>query len=110
VAVDHGLGIERVRRKRGALGLGHADLRGRVGDLPVQVGELDPIVIDDAERADAGGRQIQRERRAETAGADQEDTGLEQLRLAGAADLGQHDVPGVAKHLLFGEHHHLVVT
>ena len=74
-----------------------------MGDLPVQVGELDPVVVDDAERADAGRREIQRERRAEAAGADQQHPGLEQLGLADPADLRQHDVPGVAEHLLFGE-------
>ena len=74
-----------------------------MGDLALQVGELDPVVVDHAERADARGGEVEQERRAEAAGADQQDLGLEQARLADAADLRQHDVPGVAQHLLLGE-------
>ena len=50
----------------------------------------------DAERADAGGREIHQRRRAEAAGADHQHGGLLQRGLAGAADLAQHDVAGVA--------------
>ena len=39
-------------------------------DLAVQVGDLDPIVVRDAEGPDAGRRQRERRRRADAAGAD----------------------------------------
>ena len=54
-------------------------------------------------RADAGRRQIQRERRAEAAGADDQHARGLQLRLADAADVLQQDVPGVAADFVFGE-------
>ena len=74
--------------------LGRVDLRtpdavGRVDDLALQVGEVDDVVVDDAERADAGGGEVERGRRAEAAGAEQQHLGVEQLLLALGADLGE---------------------
>ena len=64
--------------------------------LPLQVRQRHRVVVDHAERADAGGGEIQQHRRAEPAGADhQHARGLE-LGLARAADLAQHDVAGIA--------------
>ena len=50
-----------------------------------------------------GGREVQRGGRAETAGAEQQDLGVEQLLLALLAHLGQEDVAAVAVALLGGE-------
>ena len=38
-----------------------------MNDLALQVGQIDGVVVDDAERADAGGGQVQQQRRAEPA-------------------------------------------
>ena len=65
-------------------------------DLPLQVGERHGVVVDDAERADAGRREILQHRRAEPAGADDQHPRALQLLLAGAADLRQHDVARIA--------------
>jgi hypothetical protein len=54
-----------------------------VDDLALQVGQRDDVVIDHAERADAGGRQIHQDRRAEAAGADHQHGRLLQRRLPG---------------------------
>ena len=51
---------------------------GRVDDLALQVGEVDVVVVDDAERADAGRGEVQRGRRAQAAGAEQEHLAVEQ--------------------------------
>ena len=72
-------------------------------DLALQVGDVDDVVVDDAERADAGGGEVERGRRAQAAGAEQQDLGVEQLPLALDADLGQQEVARVALALLGGE-------
>ena len=91
--------VEAGERAGGALGLRPADLVGRVQDLALQVGEADPVVVDDGEGADAGGGEVEERRAAKAAGADNEHArGLEAL-LTGAADLVQHDVAGVAGEL-----------
>jgi hypothetical protein len=108
VALDLDLGIERVGALHGAFGLGLADPAGGVGDLAVQVGEVDPVVVDDAQGPDAGGGQVEHQGRAQAAGTDQQHLGIEQPGLADPADLGQHDVAGIAQHLLFGEHGNLI--
>ncbi len=52
--------------------------------------------VDDPERPDARGREVQRGRRAEAAGADQEDARVEQPLLTLLADLGDEQVARVA--------------
>ena len=42
----------------------HADPGRRVGDLALQVRQIDLVVINDADRADARRRQVQQQRRA----------------------------------------------
>ena len=81
--------VERLDRLLGGVDLRHADAVGRVDDLALEVGEVDDVVVDDAERADAGRREVERGRRAEAAGAEQQHLGVEQLLLALQADLGQ---------------------
>ena len=69
-------------------------------DLALQVRRVDDVHVDDAERADAGGREVQRGGGAEAAGAEEEHLRLEQLLLARLADLGEEDVALVAVALL----------
>ena len=52
---------------------------------------------------DAGRGQVERGRRAEAAGAEQQHLGVEQLRLALVADLGQQQVALVAVALVRGQ-------
>ena len=70
-------------------------------DLALQVRRVDDVHVDDAERADAGGREVQRGglSRARRRRAAAPST-LEQLLLAGLADLGQEDVAVVPVALL----------
>ena len=102
VAVLHDLDVrvQRGDRLRGGLDLRRADPVGRVDHLALQVGEVDIVVVDDAERADAGGREVERGRRAEPARAEQQHLRVEQLRLPRRADLGQQQVAAVALLLL----------
>ena len=77
-----------------------ADAVHVVEDLALQVRRVDDVHVDDAERADARGREVHRGGRAEATRAEQQHLGLEQLLLAGFADLGQEDVALVAVALL----------
>ena len=82
---------------------GDADPLGGVDHLALQVREVDDVVVDDPERADAGRGEVQRRRRAEPAGAEQQHLGVEQLLLALDADLRQQQVARVALALLGGQ-------
>ena len=122
VAADHGHGvvgvepyrvgfeqhmrIERAHLFGGAVDLEPADFRRGVDDLALQIGQRDHVVIDDAQRADTGRRQIHQRGRAEAAGADDEHGRFLQRSLAGTADLAQHDVAGVAFEFLGAQHAH----
>ena len=74
-------------------------LRGAVQDLALQVGLVDGVELDDADAADAGRGQVQGQRRAEPASADQQrGAGLEPL-LACDAHIRDQDVAAVARQL-----------
>ena len=53
VRLDPDIGVERGDRRGGAGDLAVADPVGRMDDLALQIGQIDHIVVDDAERADA---------------------------------------------------------
>ncbi len=88
--------VDAGKRRLRALHFRHADALARVDDLPLQIGEADHVVVDDAERADARGGEIERDRRAEPACADNEHARRLELLLSGAAHLAEHDVARVA--------------
>src|SRR5262245_6278912 len=87
-----------------ALDLGRADVRGAVDHLPLQVRQRDRIVVDDAERAHPGSREIHERRRAEPAGADDQDTRALERGLTRSADFVQYDVAGVTFEFFRTEH------
>ena len=85
--------------------LGQLDLRaahvgGAEEHLPLEIAQVDPIEIDDADAADSGGRQVHSQRGAETAGSDDQGTRRAQPNLALHAHLGQREVAAVARDLL----------
>ena len=73
-------------------------------DLALQVAGVDLVHVDDADRADACGGEVQRGGRTETAGTEHQHLAVEQLDLAGDADLGQQQVALVAVALIGGQH------
>ena len=103
VLLDLHVRVDLVDRDLGRVDLRHADAVVRVRDLALEVREVDHVVVDDAERADARRRQVERGRRAEPAGAEQEHLRVEQLHLALEADLRDQQVARVALALLGGE-------
>jgi len=74
-----------------------------VEDLALEVRQVDDVEVDDADRADAGGREIERGRGSEPAGADQQRLRLEEPLLALRADLGDQQVAAVALLLVAAE-------
>lgn len=77
-----GQGVEVAEVGDEAVDLFNAEARGGVADLAVQVGELDDVVVDDADGADAGAGDVLRGGAAEAAGTDDEDAAVDE------ADLG----------------------
>ena len=69
-------------------------------DLALEVGLVDDVRVDDAERADSGGGEVERRGRAEPARADEQDACVEEALLALLADLRDQQVPAVARALL----------
>ncbi len=96
-------GIERGELFRGGVELLAADVFGGVDDLALQVAGVDDVEVDQAEGADAGGGEIEGERRAEAAGADAEDARGFELLLALHAHFGQDEVARVAGEVVGGE-------
>jgi hypothetical protein len=89
-----------VDRDLGGVDLRHTDALVRVRHLALEVREVDDVVVDDAERSDSGGGQVERGRRAEPSGAEQQHLGVEQLQLPLEADLRHEQVARVALALL----------
>ena len=67
-----------------------------MNDLPLQVRQRNHVVVDDAERADAGGGEIEQHRRAEAARADHQHARAAERGLSRPAHLAQHDMAGIA--------------
>ena len=59
VADDLHVGVERFERDARRLGLGLADALGGVKDLALEIGRVDDVRVDDAERADARGSEVE---------------------------------------------------
>ena len=95
-------GFSRRSRAAALATLGAPTVGGGVDHLALQVRERDRVVVDDAERADPGGGEVEQRRAAEAAGADDEHPRRAQPLLAGPADLVQHDMAGVALELVGG--------
>ena len=101
----HGdVGIEPADHRRGAVDFRQADIRRGMDDLPLQVRQRDHVVVDDAERADAGGGEIKEHRRAKPAGADHQHARAAERGLSGAAHFAQHDMARVAFEFVGAEH------
>ena len=103
VGDDVHVGVEQRQRLLGRVDLALADPVDVVEDLALEVGVVDHVHVDDADRAHTGGGQVERGGRTETTGAEQQDLGAEQLLLALLADLGEEQVAAVAVALLRGE-------
>ena len=71
-----------------------------MNDLAMQVAQVDRVVVDDADPADAGGGEVERGGAAEAARTDDQRVRGAQLLLSFDPDLRQQDVPAIAEKLL----------
>jgi hypothetical protein len=95
--VDHvHVGVDGGERLLGRVDLALADAVHVVQDLSLEVGRVDDVHVDDPEGAHTGGGQVERGRGTEPARSEQEHLRVEQLELAGFADLGEEQVALVA--------------
>ncbi len=93
------LGIQRLEGDARRRGLGLADAIDGVHDLALQVRLVHDVVVDEADGADAGCREVERHRRAQAAGPDEQDLRVEQPALSLGADLRDERLPRVAPRL-----------
>jgi hypothetical protein len=80
-----------------------ADVLGAVEHLPLEVGEVDDVEVDEADVPDAGRGEIQPKRRAEPPGADEQHAGGLELALPAERHVGDDEVTAVPKNLFRGE-------
>ena len=73
--------------------------------LALQVGHVDGVVVDDPERADPRGSQVQQYRRAEPPGAHAQHPRRQQPVLSFVPDLIEDQVASIAQELVLGELH-----
>ena len=66
-------------------------------DLPLQVGQVDAVVIHQRDAADAGDAEIHGHRRTEAAGADDQRVRRQEFFLAGYVDVIQQDVARITE-------------
>ncbi len=100
---DVGVPVQALDHLLGGVDLEHSDGVRGVDDLALQIRFVDDVEVDEAERADAGGGEVEGEGGAEAAGADAEDARGLELLLAFHADLGQDEVARVACDLFVGQ-------
>jgi hypothetical protein len=79
-----------------------AERRDVVGDLPLQIGEVDPIAVDERDPADPGRAEEEGHRRAEPARADHQGVCRGEPRLALDADVVEQEVARVAQQVVVG--------
>ena len=102
--LDRDMRVEAMNRGSRALDLGLADFGRPVDHLALQIRQRDRVVVDDAERPDPGGREIEQRRRAKSTGADHQHPRALERGLSGPADLTQHDVASITLELFGTEH------
>ena len=89
-------GIECLEFFLGRVQLLAADVRGRVDDLALQIARVYYVEVHQAQRAYAGRRQIERQRRTQPAGSDAKHARSFQFALAFLADFRKDQVARVA--------------
>ena len=97
---DFDVGIEIAQALGGGLDLVLADAADAEQDLALEVGGRDDVDVRQADRPDARGGEVKRDRAAQSARADAQDLGVEELELPRHADFRQDEVALVAVDLI----------
>src|ERR1041385_1782201 len=100
---DANVGVEVGQPFRAGLNLGSSDGRGAMEDLPLEIADVHPVEIDQAQGADTRGRQVKGSRRPQSSGAHDQNAGCFEPRLTLGADARQGEVAGVAEELSPGK-------
>ena len=102
-AFGHGaqadVGVEVAHAPDGGFGLVVTQPVAGMDDLPLQVGQVDGVVVADGKGADAAGGEVESGRAAQSAGADHQGVAGQQFFLAGDVDVRQQDVAGITDQL-----------
>ncbi len=106
MAFDRRQRVEASCGVRRAVDFGASRVGRAVRDLALKVVDRDDIIIDDADRSDAGGGKIEQQRRAEAARAYDQHAGRLQFLLPLSANFAQNEVPLVALHIFGGQCRH----
>src|SRR6185295_7837329 len=100
VGDDLNVAVDAAQAVRSGLGLRPADVSLAEQDLALEVRLVHAVEIDEPEPADSRRREIEPERRAQAAAADQQHARRLELPLARGADLGQDEMAAVAAQLV----------
>ena len=102
------LRIDVLHHLHGGEGLGLTHIPSLVNNLTMQIGEIDGVEIDDADVADARRREVGEDRRAQSAGADDNDARGLELLLPLQRHLRHDEMASVTADLFIGKGHVLV--
>lgn len=102
--------IEREQAAGGGGGFGQAGVGGGVEDLPLEVGDVDGVGVDDGDAADAGGGEVEEGGAAESAGANDEYGAALQRGLRLGAEAGEREVALVTGKFVGGKRHPATVV
>ena len=95
-------GIDPGHRLLHRSGLALPETLHAVGDLPLQIGEIDAVVVDHRDAANPGGSKVKHDRGSQPAGADDQSTRTAQPPLAFNTDFVQQDVARITQQLVVG--------
>ena len=90
-------------RLPGRFYLGFPHVVVKVQYLPLEVGKVDGVEVDDPDGADARKRQVDRYRRPQSTGADNQHLRVQELALSSAAHLGHDDMTAIPLDLVRGQ-------
>src|SRR6267143_3529037 len=94
--VDLDIRVQSPNRPGGTVDLRPVQSRHRMDHLSLQVREPDMVVVGETDGAHAGGRQVERDRRAEGSDAHDQHARSQQPPLTGGPDFGKRQMTGVA--------------
>ena len=103
MGLEGNVGVEGGEAPRRRLYLEATDAVDVVQDLPLQIGGVDAVPVDDSKGSNPCRGEVQRGRGAEPTGADKEHSGFEQLLLARLAYALEDEVAAVASLLFDGQ-------
>ena len=100
------IGIDGLNLLLGALYLGHTQIFGEMDNLPLQIAQVHHIGIHHSDSAYTGRREIERDRRTESAGTHHQHARIHNLLLAFHTHILEQDMTGITLYLLFREVNH----